>query len=56
MLIAAKHIHPDPFPLGGEREDRRQYVGFPLAPTEGERVGVRGRIGGGVEKRPNRGA
>ena len=31
-------------PSAGAREDRRQYVDFPLAPAEGERVGVRGEL------------
>ena len=40
-------------PSEGARENHRQSLVFPLAPAEGERVGVRGRIGGGVEIPPS---
>jgi hypothetical protein len=41
----ASPLTPALSPSDGAREDRRQYVGFPLAPAEGERVGVRGLPG-----------
>ena len=37
-------LTPTLSPSAGAREDRRQYVDFPLAPAEGERVGVRGEL------------
>ncbi len=41
-VTTASPLTPTLSPSAGAREDRRQYVGFPLAPAKGERVGVRG--------------